>query len=168
MSTENANERKQALVDFIRRDQNRFYLFAYSYVKDRDTALDMVQTAIVNALSSLEKLQDSAYMKTWFYRILINVCLTELRKSKRAVPTDPSELPEGVAPEHTEPAELLDLYRAMESLSPAAKTIVTLRYFEDMKLNEIAEALGENVSTIKTKLYRALDKLKLQLEGEVV
>ncbi len=168
MSTENANERKQALVDFIRRDQNRFYLFAYSYVKDRDTALDMVQTAVMNALSSLEKLQDTVYLKTWFYRILINVCLTELRKSKRAIPTDPTTLPEGVAPEYTEPAELLDLYQAMERLSPAARTIVTLRYFEDMKLNEIAEALGENVSTVKTKLYRALNQLKLQLEGEVV
>lgn len=167
MSTLQKQELYDALADFIQREQNRFYLFAYSYVKTRDTALDMVQTAVLKALSSSDSLKNAAYLKTWFYRILINVCLNELRKSKMIMPTDPNELPEGFIPQHTDPAELMDLQHALEQLSPNARNIITLRYFEDMKISDIAETLGENVSTVKTKLYRTLEKLKLQLEGEV-
>lgn len=167
MSTLQKQELYDALADFIRHEQNRFYLFAYSYVKNRDTALDMVQTAVLKALSSSDSLKNAAYLKTWFYRILINVCLNELRKNKLVTPTDPNELPEGFVPQHTDPAELMDLRRALEQLSPNARNIIMLRYFEDMKISDIAETLGENVSTVKTKLYRTLEKLKLQLEGEV-
>lgn len=167
MSTLQKQELYDTLADFIQREQNRFYLFAYSYVKNRDTALDMVQTAVLKALSSSDSLKNAAYLKTWFYRILINVCLNELRKNKLVTPTDPNELPEGFTPQYTDPAELMDLQRALEQLSPNARSIINLRYFEDMKISDIAEILGENVSTIKTKLYRTLEKLKLQLEGEV-
>lgn len=167
MSTLQKQELYDALADFIQREQNRFYLFAYSYVKNRDTALDMVQTAVLKALSSSDSLKNAAYLKTWFYRILINVCLNELRKNKLVTPTDPNELPDSFIPQYTDPAELMDLQRALEQLSPNARSIINLRYFEDMKISDIAETLGENVSTVKTKLYRTLEKLKLQLEGEV-
>ena len=69
------------------------------------------------------------------------------------------------------PAELsidtsMDLYAALEQLSPEMKTVILLRFFEDMKLEEMAEVLGVNVNTVKSRLYRALRLLKADLEVE--
>lgn len=156
-----------AFIDCVQENQDRFYRLAFSYVKNKETALDIVQNAIYNGLRAIHTLNEPQYVKTWFYRILVNACIDELRKSKRLVPTDPQELPEGVVPETVSKEELLDLQKALDSLEPESKTIVVLRYFEDMKIGDIADVLGVNLSTVKTKLYRALEKLKVQLEGEV-
>lgn len=156
-----------ALIDCIQENQDRFYRLAYSYVKNKDTALDIVQNAIYNGLRAIQTLNEPQYVKTWFYRILVNACIDELRKSKRLIPTDPQELPENVAPETISREDLLDLQQALEALDAESKSIVVLRYFEDMKLSDIADVLGLKLSTVKTKLYRALEKLKVQLEGEV-
>ena len=54
---------------------------------------------------------------------------------------------------------------ALESLEPQNRTIVVLRYCEDMKLEDIALAVNENLSTVKTRLYRSLKKLRINLEA---
>lgn len=166
------NNNYQSLVEYIEENQNRFYLLAYSYVRNRDTALDVVQEAVYKALKSADKIKEVSAIKTWFYRILVNACLDELRISKRSVATDPADLTEQEMSEEQNHedlsrAELMDLYESIEQLEPKAKTIITLRYFEDMKLNDIAELLGENLSTVKSTLYRTLEYLKLQLKGDV-
>ena len=56
---------------------------------------------------------------------------------------------------------------ALDSLSKEDKAVVELRYFEDRKLEEIAEILNENVNTIKSRLYRSMKKLKIKLEEEI-
>ncbi len=57
-----------------------------------------------------------------------------------------------------------DLHRAVDKLLPKEKAIIELRFFEDKKLEDIAAILGENVSTVKSRLYRSLKKLRLELE----
>ena len=60
--------------------------------------------------------------------------------------------------------ENVDLQKAMESLEKEDRIVVVLRYYEDMKLEDIAKILNENLSTVKSRLYRSMRKLKLQLE----
>ena len=60
--------------------------------------------------------------------------------------------------------ENVDLKKAMESLEKEDRAVVVLRYYEDMKLEDIAKVLNENLSTVKSRLYRSMRKLKLQLE----
>ncbi len=162
----------QNLVNLIVENQNRFYLFAYSYVKNKETSLDMVQEAVYKALKSSDQLKNTNQMKAWFYRILANVCLDEIRKSKHSIATDPEvfieqDLRINDKQEDVSQAELLDLYKALNELEPKTKAIIILRYFEDMKLADIAKILGINLSTVKSTLYRALDSLKIQLKGDV-
>lgn len=57
------------------------------------------------------------------------------------------------------------MYTAVDNLPPDLRAIVILRFFEDMKLDEIAEITATNLNTVKSKLYRALRQLKLQMEG---
>lgn len=171
MSTAN-NEIYDHFIHYIEENQNRFYYLAYSYMKEPNAALDIVQESLYKALKSLDTLKEASYMQTWFYRILVNTSLDELRKNKRTVLQDPTDLSSyqdentAKAPV-TEQAELMDLYQALDELDPQAKTIIVLRYFEDKKLSDIAEILDENINSIKSKLYRSLDKLKLKLKGDV-
>ena len=60
----------------------------------------------------------------------------------------------------------IDLQRALDSLPEQDKAIVIMKFFEDKKLEEIAEILNENLSTIKSRLYRSMKKLRIRLTDE--
>ena len=150
---------------YIEEHQNSFYRLAYTYVKDRDAALDVVQNAIVQALTHIHTLKDAAHLQTWFYRILVNEGLTYLRKNKRYLPLE--ELPEDFA-DDGDIAGRLDIYSAVGRLKPRLRTVVALRYFEDMSLQDIARITGTNLNTVKTRLYKALKVLRLDMTEEAV
>ena len=66
--------REKIFVDFIKENQNYFYQIAFFHVKDEDIAMDIVQEAIVKAFQKRYTLKKIDFLKTWFYRILINEC----------------------------------------------------------------------------------------------
>lgn len=155
----------QELALFVENNQERFYRIAYTYVKSREDALDVIHDAIVKALQSYHTLRRPEYAKTWFYRILINECNSFLRKNRRLLSWE-----DGLAQQASENLfdiykdEYIDLYAAVEKLSPDMKTVVVLRFFEEMKLEEIAEITSTNLNTVKSRLRRALNYLKLDME----
>lgn len=61
----------------------------------------------------------------------------------------------------------IDLYKAIDELNPKLKTIIILRFFEDMKLEDIANITHTNVNTVKSRLYKALHLLKINLEDGI-
>ncbi len=153
-----ALDRRAVLTEYILSHQADFYRLAYSYVKDRDAALDVVQESIVKALSKADSLREPAYVKTWFYRILVNESITWFRQGKRLVPLE-EQLEQEAAPE-CDPGARLDLYDAIEKLSEKERTVIRLRFFEDLKLEEIARVTGANLNTVKSRLYKGLKHLK--------
>ena len=155
-----------AFLVFIREHQQDFYRLAFRYVHGQEAALDVVQEALEKGLRGLTSLREPAYMKTWFYRILVNESLTYLRRHRREVlPFEEAlaDLPAQPAPDR---AEALDLYAAIDRLDPKLKTVVMLRFFEDMKLAEIAQVTGANLNTVKSRLSTALRRLRLAMEEE--
>lgn len=62
----------------------------------------------------------------------------------------------------------MDLKRTLEELPAKYRSVIVLRYFEDMKINEVAEVLNENTNTIKTRLYQALQLLRVKLNDEAL
>ena len=155
-----------AFLVFIREHQQDFYRLAFRYVHCQEAALDVVQEALEKGLRGLTSLREPAYMKTWFYRILVNESLTYLRRHRREVlPFEEAlaDLPAQPAPDR---AEALDLYAAIDRLDPKLKTVVMLRCFEDMKLAEIAQVTGANLNTVKSRLSTALRRLRLAMEEE--
>lgn len=150
----------EAFADFVRQNEASFYRIAYSYVKDREDALDIVQDAVERALVKLPGLRDEARIKPWFCRILVNRSIDCLRRRRGSETVDES-LP---APDKTgERAEALALYAAVSKLPPKYRTVVVLRFFEDMKLQEVAQAAGCNLNTTKSRLYKALELLRVEL-----
>ena len=153
-----APDNRQLLTDNILAHQEDFYRLAYSYVKDRDAALDVVQESIVKALTKAASLRDPAYLRTWFYRILVNESMDFFRRGRRLVPLE-GQLDQAAAPEPDRSA-WLDLYDAIDRLNEKERTVIRLRFFEDMKLEEIARVTGANLNTVKSRLYKGLKRLK--------
>ena len=160
-----APDNRQLLVEHIVSGQTDFYRLAMSYVKNRDAALDVVQEAIVKALSKVDTVREPAYLKTWFYRILINEAMNHFRRNRNLVSLE--EVMADRAAEPRDPGERLDLYDAIDRLSFPEQTVIKLRYFEDMKLEEIAQATGTNLNTVKSRLYKAIRRLK-DMTGEEI
>ena len=154
----------QQLTDYIVAHQEDFYRLAYSYVKNRDAALDVVQESIVKALSKSDSLRKPEFLKTWFYRILLNESMNYYRHNRRLVSLEEEGLPETAAPQGDHAARL-DLYAAIDRLDSREQAIIRLRFFQDMKLEDIAQATGANLNTVKSRLYKSLRKLR-ELTGE--
>ncbi|CAK7078798.1 RNA polymerase subunit sigma-70 [Tissierella sp. P1] len=160
-----ANNLENQLEDYIIKNKELFYRLAYSYVKNIDDALDVVQESIYKAFSSIDSLKDFGYIKTWFYRIIVNVSLDLLRKRKREIITDEEFILSndvGAVDHYTD----IDLKKALETLPESYRSIIVLRFFEDLKLEEIAEILDQNINTVKTRLYKALEILRLSMDDE--
>ncbi|EQF69566.1 RNA polymerase sigma factor sigV [Clostridioides difficile CD201] len=122
----------------------------------------MVQEAMYKALYSVENIKEVNYIKTWFYKILVRTSIDFIRKNRKYNNmTDIDLIDEtGEYDKYTD----LDLRRALEELPIEYKSIIILRFFEDLKIEEVAIILDENVNTVKTRLYTALKKLKLKIE----
>lgn len=154
----------QKLVAYIVEHQNACYRLAFSYVRDQDDALDIVQNAVCKALEHYGSLKNEDAIKTWFYRIVINESLLYLRQKKREMPAGESQMVEGIyeEPGYEPPEE--SLYQLIYRLEPEAQQIVRLRFFEELSLKEIAEVMDMNLSTVKAKLYRSLKSLKKMMQ----
>ncbi len=157
---------QKLFADHVIKNKENYYRLAYSYVKNADDALDIVQESIYKAISSIESLKNPKYIKTWFYRIVVNTSLDFLRKHKR-VDVVEQEILERCISGDEDDYENIDLHRALDELSPNYRTIIVLRYFEDLKIEEVADVLNENVNTVKTRLYRALKMLRVKMEDDL-
>ena len=154
---------EKQLTDYLVTDQARFYRLAYSYLKNREEALDAVQTAVCRALERQESLREADAMRTWFYRILVNVCMDALRRRKLVTLVPPEALDTG---SYEDPLPADDtLSRRVDALPPEIQTIVKLRFYEELSLKEISAVTGWNLSTVKTRLYTGLKKLRVSMEG---
>lgn len=140
------------------------YRMAYSYTKNKEDALDVIQDSIEKAIRSIKKNELPDNLNSWFYKILINTAIDLTRKKKRRTLLDPEDFDQLIMSEDT--YRYFDLESAMEKIPTHYKTIVTLRFFEDLKLVDIAEILNENVNTIKSRLYKALNFLKIELKED--
>ena len=155
--------REEQLTAYLVENQARFYRLAYSYLHNREDALDAVQAAVCKALEKQDSLKDADAMRTWFYRILVNVCTDLLRGRKREAPIAPEDLDPG---SYEDPLPDDTLARRVEALPPEFRAVIRLRFYEELPLKEIGDVLNCPLSTVKTRLYTGLKKLRVSLEGE--
>ena len=160
-----SKEKWDLVADYMVSGQTYFYRLAYGQVRDREAALDIVQEAVAKALAKAHTLREPNYLKTWFYRILINECMDYFRRSKNVVSME--EAFDLRVEEQVELEDRMDLYEALGKLEERERLVVQLRFFEGMKLEEISRVTDTNLSTVKTRLYSALRKLRAMTGEEV-
>ncbi len=150
------------VVGYITENQNRFYRLAYSHTKDREASLDIVQNAVCRALEKYADIRNINSINSWFYRVLLNEVYSYQNKHKREIAVSDEEMPIQVY--HEKAYDNEDMSELIEKLPENMKTIIVLRFFEDMPLEEISKITGTNLNTVKTRLYSALKKLKVMYE----
>jgi len=154
---------RRTLVTLITEQKESYYRLAFSYVKNEQDALDIVQESIHKALLFMDKINDVNTIKSWFYKIIVNTSLDFLRKRKKTVLVEDGQI-ELFQNGKTDNYSDMDLQKAIEELPHKYKIIIILRYFEDFKMEEIADVLEVNVNTVKTRLYKAHKMLRLKME----
>lgn len=140
--------------------KEQLYRVAYLYLGSESAAVDAVDEAVYRGYLKRRSLRREAYFSTWLTRILINVCLDELRRRQRETPVE-------TLPERAEtPYDALPLQEALERLPEDLRSVIALRYFGGFTLAETAQALGLPEGTVSSRQRRALQLLKLHLTDD--
>ena len=153
----------------VSRWEKRVYNYLLRVTGNREDALDLTQDVFLKAYQSLRKLEEPARFAPWLYRIAHNEAYSLFRKRRPETDVETLEL-EGTDTEilvggsSVFPMELgLAVAAALERLSPDQKEAVVLKIYQGFKFEEMAEILSCPVSTVKSRLYAALELLKAEL-----
>jgi len=157
-----------AFRELIEEKKAMLYRTAFAYTKNEDDAIEIVQETVYKAFISIKQLKEPAYFTTWLTRILINCAINYMKKQKRIIPLS-EPIPIDLASTNTGNAEeIMDLSFAIDQLEEKLKTVVILKYYQDLTIVQIAEILECPVGTVKTRLHMALKKLRVELKEECV
>lgn len=143
---------------------NGMYVLAISILKNEADAEDAIQNALLLAYRNLDKLHLFEKFKPWLFRILTNECYKIINSRKYSEDIENCSL-EAVS-DVMETETRLTLWEAVDSLPEDYRVVTVLFYYEDMKINEIAETLNISADTVKKRLSRAREKLRAVLDLE--
>ncbi|MDU1203982.1 MAG: sigma-70 family RNA polymerase sigma factor [Clostridiales bacterium] len=140
--------------------QYKSYLYkvAYTYVKDKQVALDILQETSFKAWLNIHTLKDEEKFKPWITKILVNTALNYIKKESKVIYME-DENSIIYSEKSISIEEKLDLYDAIDLLKPKYKTVIILKYFDDMKIEDISYVLNTPENTVKSHLKRAKESL---------
>lgn len=141
--------------------EKALFLVAVAYLHNTEDAKDVLQEAAFAAYKAMDGLKNKAYFKTWLTRIVINRCKNFL-KSRRYT----EELTDRIHVFYNIQTEEMEMMEALCKMNPKSSIYLTLRFYNNMTYDEMAQSLHLPVSTVKYRTKTALGELKLLLEGD--
>ena len=153
----------KAVEQEILASYEKLYRLAFSYVKNEQDAMDVVQESVYKAMKNASQIKEKKYIKTWLWRIVINTAVDATRRQSRFVSDDQIQ-EEGQEDRY----EDTDIMAALDTLEEKERKVIMLKVFEEWTIREIADCLHENPNTVKSMLYRGLKKLRGKVEAEMV
>lgn len=150
-------------ITIVKRNNQRVYLIALSYTKNSADAEDIMQNVFMKLWKQSKPFEDDEHIDKWLTIVCINEGKDYIKNPfrKRNVPID-----EAINISAVDKTENIDLFKAVMSLPTKERTIIHLFYYEDMSINDISDILKIKESTVKTRLFRARQKLKTLLGDE--
>ena len=142
----------------------RLFAKAYTYVKNKQDAEDIVQETFIKAFSALPQLKEPKYFATWLFKILIRESFHTLKKQERTKQMEVELIEQLQLVEQENSVDYSHLHRAIASLKKDYQLAILLHYFYDFKIFEIAEMFDKPNNTIKMHLHRGRKALRLKLE----
>ena len=156
-----------ALASLIQRHKQHVLALAYRTLGRWHTAEDIAQETFLRVWRAAPNYRPTALFTTWLHRIVVNLCLDEMRKRKPD-PTDPPDLSDGG---RGNPANALErddraaaVRRAVDRLPERQRVAVVLQRFSDMPVKEISQATGWSESAVESLLVRAYRALRESLQ----
>jgi RNA polymerase sigma-70 factor (ECF subfamily) len=159
-----------AFVQLYRRHYDAVFRYCVHRLFERATAEDITADVFLKVVENIGRFNgNEQQVRNWLYKIATNAVNQHLRKAVRRehlLRTAGGQVDRGAAERGESSQKLAILRDAVLALKPRYQTIITLRFFENMKLTEIAEVLGSSPGTIRSQLTRALAKLRRNLGAE--
>ena len=166
-----------AFEELVARHRDRIYARAYSMMRNEEEAVDLSQEAWVKGWQRLRQFQGDSSFGTWMTRVVINLCLDQLRKQKRqrtesieAMDEESGGVERQMPVVTVNPTAGLErgelrqrIDRALGQLSYEHRTALVLHEFEDMEYKEIARTMGCSIGTVMSRLFYARRKLAVLL-----
>ena len=145
----------------VSRWEKRIFNYLLRLVRNREDALDLCQDVLLKVYQNLRKLEDPARFAPWMYRIAHNEAYSMLRRKKPEDDLDSTPLEMPTTGGQMLPVETaLAVDAALQRLSEEQREAVVLKVYQGFKFEEMSEILGCPMSTVKSRLYTALDLLK--------
>jgi RNA polymerase sigma-70 factor, ECF subfamily len=158
-----------AFEELVARHRDKIYARAYSMMRSEDEALDLSQEAWVKGWQRLKQFQGDSSFATWMTRIVINLCLDQLRRHKRqraesieAIDEDSGGIERQMPVVTVNPTAGLErnelrqrIDQALGQLTEAHRTVLVLHEFEEMEYKEIAKTMGCSIGTVMSRLFYA-------------
>lgn len=172
---------QRAFAEIVDMYKDKLYHLGYRMTGNRQEAEDVVQETFLRVYKNLDRYDESQKFSTWIYRIATNLCIDRLRKRKAVYSLDAESsdhegldgyamLPsDGKTPE----SELLLsetqrlIHDAIATLPVKYKSVMILRYLQELSLQEISDVLDMPVTTIKTRVHRGREFLRRKLEHKL-
>lgn len=184
-------ETDQQLVDRVKRGDKRAYELLFikyqpqlvglvgRYLRDQDEVQDVVQEAFIKAYKALPRFRGDSAFYTWLYRIAINTAKNHLVSRSRRPPSTDIDIEDGEFqdssgilsdiqnPENSLATEQLEavVYKAIDDLAEDLKVAITLREFEGLSYDEIAEVMDCPVGTVRSRIFRAREAIEKKIAG---
>jgi RNA polymerase sigma-70 factor, ECF subfamily len=168
-----------AIEELVHRYQQKAYVVAFHLSDENEQdAEDLTQEAFLRAFQKLETFRGDSSFYTWFYRILVNVCLDGRRRRKRwrqvFLPWQHDSTDKGLSPEERPDPEAherslkaisekqlsRDIRKSLKSLPEKQRLAFQLKAFHGMSIQEIARTMGTAEGTVKSHLFRATHFLR--------
>jgi len=130
-----------------------------SYCRERDAQDDLYQEIISNAWKSYPKFEQRSKFSTWLYRVALNTAISDLRRDRFRGKTTDLEVVNNRPPAEGDGENIQLLYRAIDSLTPAEKSLAVL-YLDDLSYREISDITGMTESNVGVRLHRIKEKIK--------
>ncbi|MFD2444861.1 sigma-70 family RNA polymerase sigma factor [Bacillus sp. CGMCC 1.16607] len=175
---ENSNEihhlpKEDQLIWLMEEYGDMVMRLAYTYLKEKQLAEDISQEVFISCYKSLDQFQSRSTYKTWLYRITVNKC-KDLLKSWSYKNIQYKDFIFSIIKGRTNSIEdrmeeLEDqalLFEKILALPIKLREVIILHYYEELSINEMADLLSQNANTVKTRLFRARNLLKLSFEEE--
>jgi RNA polymerase sigma-70 factor (ECF subfamily) len=168
-----------AYQELVRLYQRKVFRVISGYHRDREDAMEVLQDTFLKVYTARETWERRTSFSAWLYRIAINASIDRYRRGDRGKTTSLEDIMEGQMQNSAtsgSPRTPLDRLRdgerrrvlenAVRRLPDRQREVVSLRYFADMQLEEIAGALQCPLGTVKSNLHKAVLALKTMLMGQ--
>ena len=168
----NKETQAKAFEVLVNTYKERLYWHIRRIVLNHDDADDVLQNTFVKVYRSIEKFKGDSKLYSWMYRIATNESLTFLKQKSRKLGLTNSELQEQLiedlqADVYFEGEEIqLKLQQALATLPEKQKLVFNMKYFQEMKYEEISEVLETSVGGLKASYHLAVKKIETYLRGD--
>lgn len=168
----NEPESERGFSLLVRTYQERLYWHIRRMVIDHDDADDLLQDVFVKVWKNIGKFRQDANLYTWMYRIATNECITFLNKKRKQSFVSMGDVEEQLAgslesdPEYSGDKIQLKLQQAILKLPDKQRLVFNMKYFQELKYDEMSEILGTSVGALKASYHHAVKKIEHSLKED--